>query len=301
MVRTIQHIERDLAALEESAQTLAQEFQAAYREYLAILAVSVRQQLILAAYHLCTQGYPEQFLQLSVSQRQKLLDGLKALTRNAQTELGEISELDPSNLEQAIAALEEGEREEGESKDDFGELEVVLPDDASLGEEWLRNALQQKAEASLPADEMTFSQRLLSWRDLVETKILKVLQNLSQGANHLLYQENIVPSNLPEQVLEAAAKADLSAEVTGSSPNLLNLMIEAKSKDEEAAEVTRLVTIRLRLSEIEFSDVTLTSLRSQLRALAARLTQLERNFRKRQREMAIAQAEAAWRALWFED
>jgi hypothetical protein len=47
----------------------------------------VRQQLILASYHLCTQGYPEPFLSLPFSARQQLQQAIRKLGQNAAEQL----------------------------------------------------------------------------------------------------------------------------------------------------------------------------------------------------------------------
>ena len=71
------------------------------------------------------------------------------------------------------------------------------------------------------------------------------------------------------------------------------------AKDEGAA--TRIIAVNLRLSEIEFVDHTLTAGRNQIRQITAKVKTLERKHRQIQRELATAQAEAAWRSSWFED
>ncbi|MDP5338264.1 MAG: hypothetical protein NWQ28_06775, partial [Nodularia sp. (in: cyanobacteria)] len=77
MARAIELIERDIAALQEAIRAIAAELHNAYASYLTTLGQAVRKQLILASYHLCTQGYPENFLKLSLNQRQKLQQGIR--------------------------------------------------------------------------------------------------------------------------------------------------------------------------------------------------------------------------------
>lgn len=64
--------------------------------------------------------------------------------------------------------------------------------------------------------------------------------------------------------------------------------------------MTPIVAIRLRLSEIEFSDAATAAVRSKLRQLMGQLVKLERDYQRKQKERAVAQAESAWRASWFE-
>jgi hypothetical protein len=83
MARAIERIERDIEALQEAISALARELEASYTAYLTVLSQALRQQLILASYHLCTQGYPENFLRLSLNQRQKLQQELRKLGTQA--------------------------------------------------------------------------------------------------------------------------------------------------------------------------------------------------------------------------
>jgi hypothetical protein len=87
MVRAVEQIEQELAALDQTVAEFAQHLHNAYQQYLTTLGQAVRRQLVLAAYHICTQGYPEQFLSLSLQQQQELQQALQRLAKQAQTEL----------------------------------------------------------------------------------------------------------------------------------------------------------------------------------------------------------------------
>jgi hypothetical protein len=63
----------------------------------------------------------------------------------------------------------------------------------------------------------------------------------------------------------------------------------------------RIVAVNLRLSEIEFADPALSAVRNQIRNLSNKGSKLQREYNKKQRERAVARAEAAWRASWFDD
>jgi hypothetical protein len=87
-----------------------------------------------------------------------------------------------------------------------------------------------------------------------------------------------------------------------SPPNLLNLVIEiSDEEDSEDSSFTQIMAIYLRLSEIEFADAILLSERKGIRSILVQLNKLGREYQKRQREIKIAEAEAAWRASWFQD
>src|SRR3712207_1737539 len=87
MVGSVERIAQDIAALDKAVAELAEELHGSYSNYLAVLGQAVRQQLILASYHVCTQGYPEQFLSLSFSQRQQLQQTLRNLAQQVHEEL----------------------------------------------------------------------------------------------------------------------------------------------------------------------------------------------------------------------
>ncbi|MBD3561999.1 hypothetical protein H6S82_24585, partial [Planktothrix sp. FACHB-1355] len=87
MARAIEKIEQDIAALEEATSAIAQDFYNTYERYLKGLGQAMRQQLILATYHLCTQAYPQAFLSLSFSQRQQLQKAIRKLAENAKQQL----------------------------------------------------------------------------------------------------------------------------------------------------------------------------------------------------------------------
>jgi hypothetical protein len=121
--------------------------------------------------------------------------------------------------------------------------------------------------------------------------------------NRLLQKNGIIPDKLPPAVLEAAVQVEASNDAAPGSPNLLNLLMEAENEDGEKEDSTlmRIVAINLRLSEIEFADPTLSAGRNQIRKLSARVSSFQREYHKKQRERAVAQAEAAWRSSWFDE
>jgi hypothetical protein len=284
MTRAIEHIDQDLAALEKRLHQLAEELSTLYRHYLETLADTTRRQLILASYHLCTQGYATQFLNLSLSERQALQQALQQLARQAQCQI--VAQLDPSAPEDGLDGDEETEAEaRGEEAGVAGLMASSPPDTNAIA------LVSQPERVLTPTD-------LLEWQEEVEEAIAITLQEISHAANRLLQQNQILPSQLPEPVLEVAAKAGMATETT-APPNLLNLIVETENEDEESS-ITHLMTIRLRLTEIEFSDAHLTAYRGKIRTLGGGLSQLRQDYHRRQREKAIAEAEAAWRASWYE-
>jgi hypothetical protein len=314
MTRAVERVEQEIAALNQAIAAIAQEFRKIYRQYLTALGQAVRQQLVLAGYHICTQGYPEAFLELSLSQRQDLQQALQRLARQAQIQL-------PEKLQQPKPA-ESSVSEEVLLiyPEDFPDLEsnpeqTSAMEDLEVGTANIEHS-ELQAEADEPSPDLASQEQsteqqtderpitpvdLANWQDDLEERIVEMLQDLSHSANRLLQQAGILPSELPEPVLEVAAKADLVSETSATPPNLLNLLIESETATEKESTMTQVLAIRLRLSEIEFSDPNTAVWRSKIRNLLVQLNKLGREYQKKQKERAIAEAEAAWRSSWYED
>jgi hypothetical protein len=141
---------------------------------------------------------------------------------------------------------------------------------------------------------------LASWQQTLEQGILEILGNLSEQTNQLLQDSEILPAKLPQQIVEAASKAEATAETTAAAPNLLSFLVET-SADESSPQLAQLMAIRLRLSEVEFADTTLKGWRDRLRRLSSQLVSLGRDYRKKQQERAVLEAESAWRSSWFDE
>ncbi|MUL35118.1 hypothetical protein [Gloeocapsopsis dulcis] len=280
---TIEQIKREIAALEEACRVLAEELYAAYTNYFLALGQAVRQQAILATYHLCTQGYPEAFLSLSFSQRQQLQQDVRKVIRKAIEQL------------LAITQVEEKENLEEDIKED---LKLEATEEALL-ESVSSHPSSSSTLLKFPANPID----LIKWQQNIEQAIALQLKTISREINYLLQQAKILPEKLPFPLLDAALNTpELPAEATAGPPNLLNLLVEAESNsNQEESSVTTLVAVYLRLGEIEFADTTLRAKRNQIRHLETRIRTLLKEYYKKQREQAIAEAEAAWRASWFED
>ncbi len=337
---------------------MAQAFQGTYQQYLTALGQATRQQLILASYHICTRGYPEQFTLLSSPERQTLQRTLRQLAQQAETELigclapitstkpswallpgqknpfdleleldeaGQQPDRFDSDPEQASSApaspsnqsfeLDQTETEPENSEPD-GASESDQPDSAapatetdnallpniSLLSETLTAGLGSPAPSSSAppeTDRPLHPKQIAQWQSQLEAEVVEVLQTISHATNQVLQQTGILPNRLPEPILEVAAKADLSSETTASPPNLLNLLVEADIEDEKST-LTQVMALRLRLPEIEFGDAATAAQRSKLRQLTAQLVKLGREYQRKQKERAIAAAEAAWRSSWYE-
>ncbi len=201
MARAIERIERDIAAIKEAIRAIAVELQTAYASYLNTLGLAVRKQLILASYHLCTQGYPENFLNLSLNQRQQLQQAIRKLGQVAGEEL-------------LICVKSEEVGGDGEDGKDEGDDE----DGEDEGDEGLNSPLS--SDTSNPIE-------LAKWQQNLEEVTQEILKKLSHDANLLLQKAGVLPKKLPEPILAAAAAAasEASGEVMPGPPNLLNLVM----------------------------------------------------------------------------
>jgi hypothetical protein len=287
MVKAIERLEQDIAGLKQAIGAIAAELQNAYANYLSILGQAVKKQLILASYHLCTQGYPENFLNLSLTRRQNLQQFIRSIGEHTAGQLLDL--LQDQETESPSSTTTEEVEEEVEVS------EEVAEDSESTGEEKPENQKLKTLDPNNPVE-------VLQWQQELEAAVGQILRECTQDTNIILQKAGVLPKKLPEAVLAAALAASESAgEVVPSPPNLLNLVIQVSHEQEmEDAKVTQIMTINLRLGEIEFADANLVSGRKQIRNILAQLHGLGRDFQKKHRELKVAEAEAAWRASWFE-
>lgn len=262
---TVEQIDRDIAVIEEAVNAIATELESAYISYLTALGQAVGKQLMLATYHLCTQGYPQQFVSLSLNERQQLQQKIRKLGQEAAERLLEHIEADDS-------------------------LEFSF--------------LQEQALETVNKERFANPIELVNWQHRVERAIASTLKMLSSKSNNVLQQAGILPNKLPLSPLLEAATSSLEAtpEAINGPPNLLNLLVETDSEREsQESSVTQITAIHLRLVEIEFADATVRAGRNQIRNLLGKVSKIERDYQKKQRERDVAEAEAAWRSSWFEE
>ena len=345
MAGAIEIIERELAEIREAIADLAKEFNVTYENYLTALAMAIRQQLILASYHLCTQKEPEAFLKLSFSSREKMQQEMLLLTKKAMEKLQELSiqEIDEKPSTVGLLSILNLKKEGGKNRNFWetkptgdatnsinidpsqlfsGKLNSSLPppfkeeivQEEIVQEEIVQEEIVQeeieldkdnKVETARKENKIESPEALVTWQNKIESSIPQILKNLSQDTNILLQKVGILAKKLPPQVLEAASQIESKdAPVTGV-PNLLNLLIETEESESESEEkssqVTKITAINLRLSEIEFADARVTVWRKEIRKLSGRLNQLQRDYKKKHRELAVIEAESAWRASWYDD
>ncbi|HIK11482.1 MAG TPA: hypothetical protein IGS52_14655 [Oscillatoriaceae cyanobacterium M33_DOE_052] len=312
MVRSVEQIEKEIGAISQATKELRAEFQRAYLKYLTALGRSVRQQLILAVYYTCTKAYPQSFVGMSLKQQQQLQENIRKIANEAQKNLQLLLDVAPEQV-----GTEQPENHEAEISEKLG-VGTSGNNDAEILK------LAQKINFVNQSSEQTNPQELWQWQEKLEFLIIETLEFTSRRANLGLQQLGIFPKQVSEVLIEAAAKVASYPEInrqggvalvgealgTPSQPNILNLTVEIP-KDAEAV-VTKghlvkeekpfnIITINLRLHEIEFADSVAMAYRQEIRELVSKLTVLKRDYHKKEQSLIIAKAEAAWRAIWFDE
>lgn len=302
MTLSIEQIGREIQAIETKTEALAVDLQQVYGQYLQYLGESVQRQLIAVCYYICTQSFPDIFLQLSYRERSTLQADLQQVAtqgaaRLTLEELGKLileePEFDPNDL------MDSGEddREDAQSYDNLDDQDWAPESSLAAGSD-----LQaQDTPSSLPQT-LRNPQVLWDWYSEVDNAITQVLQEISHRATGVLEKAGILENHLPEPLLEAATQSEAAEAGGGKHPNLLNFVVEMGKAREDGRKTSsqriEIVTIHLRLTELEFGDPYLVSQRHKLRGLMQQLQNLTKSYRQRNRDQAKAEAEAAWRSSW---
>jgi hypothetical protein len=289
MARPIEQVEQDLTQLRKASSQLGRELTAAYRSYFTTLALTLKKQSIQGCYYLCTNCYPEDFLKLNYDRRSQLLATLKRVIRNT---IGDL-----------LVQIEPSARTSNNDDEPTGELTSI---------------------PVTPIDWFATPISLSTWQQHIEEEIGHSLKEISYKVNLLLQQAQIMPPTIPKPILEASIEADRQGGNTANIPNILSILIEQESIDEQELEddpterslipmvleissaedlsqIIQIHSLYLRLTEVEFSDVAALSLRKNINQLVNKINMLRREYLQKQQELKIAEAESAWRNSWFED
>jgi hypothetical protein len=327
MTSASQRIEEEVQQLAEAIAQVVGELENTYEDYLKGLGQALRQQLIHAAYHICTQVYPGEFLKLSFSQREKLQQALIKMAIATQQEFLDLLSVDLSQQKDK-EDLDDLFDDEDEDDDDQDQEDHKNDDDPEnehhdLAEKLLSVIEEQinhnhpdenhpdahhtdtptHEESSEQSREKTNLSQLIKWQKQTEKAIAKILTNLSIQANHLLYKNRVLPNHLPERLVERAVRMEPNESAIAGIPHLLNIVVEMeRDEDDEDKKITRLVAIYLRLSEVEFNDKTMNAsrLRQQIKNISSKLQTMAQDQEKKQRKLSTIQAEDAWRASWYD-
>jgi hypothetical protein len=268
MAKAIEQIERDLTKLKSQSRELGEELFQSYQKYFDILTTAIEQQTIQATYYLCTNSYPEEFLQLSYSQREHLLKALQRVIKNAIAELKE--KLSPSAR---VDSTSESTAVEINS-DRFADPELLY-------------AWQKELEGEIKLTTQSISHKinvLLQQAQILPSSIPKpILEATTKAVDR---GENM--ANVPNILSILVEQEDEDEED------------EDSDRDDNNLKIIQIDSLYLRLSEIEFVDMMVMSGRKQINHLVSKLRNLRREYRHQQQELKIAEAESAWRNSWFE-
>ncbi len=241
MTRNLEQVAQDLERLQAATVTLDQDLQRLYQEYLAALGQATNKQLILAVYHLCTQVYAEEFLRLTVAQREKLQARLRKIASEGRDQIVQLGQLlrppDSQEREQRSPVREEVELPNPEMQPEQVSSSLVsAPSPEADTSEMLSAALGQDITQSVQSwgrslsfaqlwQQEPFSPVILAKRHvLLERHLRAILQTLSNVTNYLLKKMQVLP-DYPEIVL-AAATESAPENMTSTVPNLLNIVME---------------------------------------------------------------------------
>ncbi len=281
MTGRISKLQQELKKIEQSTTELAVKLKSLYAVYLDKISQSFYKQFILATYQICTQKYPQAFLNLTYNQREKLQQDLINIAKEGQRLLLELKEIK------------------------FTESSPV-----SLHLSTLPSPLLTPENLSIDIVGIKSPHTLLEWSKSVEKGIAEVLQTISKEANQKLQQSAILPIQLPPQVLDMAIQAQQEGQPISGGNNLLNVLVEAENKKADPenpleemlmkGSITQITAIYLRVAEIEFADPAIGVERNQIRGTIEQIHQLGRQYNKTEHEYSIAQAESAWRTSWYD-
>lgn len=394
MVKASGQIEQRLEQLQQQTTDLAEELDSLMEDYLKALGRSGNQQLVAAAFNACTQIYPDQFLALTLSQRQQLQQRLKeaaaqiapallekwqaakrmSLQSAEDEELLVIRQLFLEATASKNAALkreaagdepeapaDEGPDSPADEKPDDSDRENrdqpaknrALPGNHQALLTEIRTLLDRSGQDDRPEEDSEPSAtplepaQVVRKQIVIERSIRDVLKAASELANRLLQDAEVMPE-IPASLL-ASAETEGLVPVPTKVPNLMRLSIKlVREQEEDAAAdagddhiadlnledeetevdgpvedepasdaegskalelpmVLRLealpnfVVIHLRLSEIEFADAAVAVRRRRVREKISQLKRLGYAYKQARRDLAIAQAEDAWRASWTSD
>ena len=247
MTKSIKQTKQELDNIRAIAAETAVELQDRYRSYLELLSQSVRQQLILASYQICTEFYPQSFLDLPLSNKQSLQQTLRQIGIDLQPKLMSIieqQELEPEpnelnlmaelikNLPKAKIKNKVQEDTETDIEEESVEIDlesikaglanIEFIEIQALEESENQDAQRLKSEnleaeketepiSQTPAKEkieLDNPQHLLLWHKQIERKIKKNLDRISKRANKHLQDAKIIPARIPSKIIDVAMQTE---------------------------------------------------------------------------------------------
>lgn len=291
MSKSIQKLRDDLTVLNTKIQDLATNLDDLYKNYFQNLSSIVHRQLVLATYQICTQKYPDSFLRLSYQERIKLQEKIKAL--------------DTIFIQDFLDSLKSIQFPNNQFIQDFYTNIIeffsssIITENNEQENSINKSEIQENNSENLSISVDLNPDDLIKFQIDIEDCLEECLTNLSHRTNKYLQNAGILPDTIPNKILEMALQGEENTSVVSGSPNLLSLLIEKEDKS-ESFNITPIIAICLRLTEIEFNHSGLNLIRQKISNLLQKLDTLDEEYQKITRQYAIAQAESAWRSSWSE-
>jgi hypothetical protein len=331
MTKSIQQIKQNLSNLETTATKIAVELGQSYQSYLDLLSQSLKQQLILASYQICTQFYPQEFLNLSLNNKQHLQQVIRHIGIELKPTLYQIleqKELDPEPRElnlmaELIKNLPKPKRKkEAQDEENLTETEIDFETiKAELGNNIELIAIDASSEDESELEELNSQtpikqtinvqnpEHLILWHKQIERKIKKTLDSTSKKINKCLQDSGLIPDRIPSKIIDVAIQTDAGNKggrnnrKLPNAPHILHLAIETEQnqKSKSSQDIAQISLLRLRLAEIEFTDPILNAQRGQIQNLLNQINKLNSQYQITKHEITVAEAQAAWRSSWYED
>lgn len=289
MSKSIKQLSNDLTILNEKIKDLATNLQDLYCHYFRNLSAVIKRQLTVATYQVCTQKYPEAFLDLSYKKRYDLQQKIKGLTTVFTQDLLKALNSIEINNNQVI--------QEFYSKiiKEISDEEVTLKQNLSDAQ------ISKNSESDLTPSTELYSQDLIKFQLDIEDCLEECLTNISHHANKYLQEAHILPDKIPSKILEMALQAQENTSLVSGAPNLLSLLVEREDKSDHNVDITPIIAVCLRLTDIEFNDPSLNLIRQKINSLLKQLNELNDEYQKKRQQYLIALAESAWRSTWNQE
>jgi hypothetical protein len=81
MGATIEQLHQEMDQLRKTTSEVGLELRQVLTEYFAVLVRSLQRQVVMSSFHLCTEVYPEAFLERSVFERETLQQNIRKVSR----------------------------------------------------------------------------------------------------------------------------------------------------------------------------------------------------------------------------
>jgi hypothetical protein len=255
---------------------------------------------MVATYQICTQKYPEAFLRLTYSQRTKLQNKIKGLARDFSHKLVEsYQKIELSDnalikdLHQQIVAIVSSENKT-----------LKLTAEKTQNQEHFSEEVTKQTKELTTIDSYTLQlppEKLIQLQFDLDDALEDCLIHLSHSVNNCLQEVNVLSQKIPNQILAIALQAEENTSIVSGAPNLLSILIQKEPKSDEDLEINPVIAICLRINDLEFHDSQLNLSKQKINKILSQLNNLSEQYEQLHQEYLVAQAEAAWRASWYED